>query len=236
MSVILHAANGVDENPLLLANARRVGPYLRSKFCRDGFAPIVGAEHDMNYILSVGVRHVSHLRCWPFYTLGTQRSRAGLTCDAPTALEEGGAEQSGQTGRFPLFILRTVAGRNEAIDPKKIRVGTANEAQHAAPLQASRFSLSPGGFQAGKRGPEFSGADDLSGRLRALEVVGAQASVAIQPVEKFFGGLGFSEAHRQECLCHWLSDLVFVAQPFLAVLPQAATQHGRKLASYKLTF
>src|SRR6266567_4824907 len=91
MSVILHAANGVDENPLLLANARRVGPYLRSKFCRDGFAPILGAEHDMNYILSVGVRHVSHLRCLPFYTLGTQRSRAGLTCDAPTALEEGGA-------------------------------------------------------------------------------------------------------------------------------------------------
>src|SRR5258708_2872644 len=90
MSVILHAANGVDENPLLLANARRVGPYLRSKFCRDGFAPILGAEHDMNYILSVGVRHVSHLRCLPFYTLGTQRSRAGLTCDAPTALEEGG--------------------------------------------------------------------------------------------------------------------------------------------------
>jgi len=179
---------------------------------------------------------VSHLRCWPFYTLGTQRSRAGLTCDAPTALEEGGAERSGQTGRFPLFILRTVAGRNEAIDPKKIRVGTANEAQHAAPLQASRFSLSPGGFQAGKRGPEFSGGEIIEGAEAAAEVVGAQASVAIQPVEKFFGGLGFSEAHRQECLCHWLSDLVFVAQPFLAVLPQAATQHGRKLASYKLTF
>src|SRR6266487_1972624 len=89
MSVILHAANGVDENPLLLVNARRVGPYLRSKFCRDGFAPILGAEHDRNYILSVGVRHVSHLRCLPFYTLGTQRLRAGLTCDAPTALEEG---------------------------------------------------------------------------------------------------------------------------------------------------
>src|SRR5216683_636898 len=100
MSVILHAANGVDENPLPFANARRVGPYLRSKFCRDGFAPILGAEHDMNYILSVGVRHVSHLRCLPFYTLGTQRSRAGLTCDAPTALEEGGAcRRRGRRGR-----------------------------------------------------------------------------------------------------------------------------------------
>src|SRR5260370_5578507 len=205
MSVILYAANGVDENPLLLANARRVGPYLRSKFCRDGFAPILGAEHDMNYILSVGVRHVSHLRCWPFYTLGTQRSRAGLTCDAPTALEEGGAEQSGQTGRFPLFILRTVAGRNEAIDPKKIRGGTANEAQHCAPLQASRFSLSPGGFQAGKRGPEFSGGEIIEGAEAAAEVVGAQASVAIQPVEKFFGGLGVSRAPTPESPLHPLS-------------------------------
>src|SRR6266571_2792302 len=100
MSVILHAANGVDENPLLLANARRVGLYLWSKFCRDGFAPILGAEHDMNYILSVGVGHVSHLRCLPFYTLGTQRSRAGLTCDAPTALEEGGVcRRRGRRGR-----------------------------------------------------------------------------------------------------------------------------------------
>src|SRR5260370_29885772 len=200
MSVILYAANGVDENPLLLANARRVGPYLRSKFCRDGFAPILGAEHDMNYILRVGVSDGSHLGCWPFYTLGPQRSRAGLTCDAPTALEEGGAEQSGQTGRFPLFILRTVAGRNEAIDPKKIRVGTANEAQHAAPLQASRFSLSPGGFQAGKRGPAISGGEVFHGAEAAAEVVGAQAWVAIQPVEKFFGGLCLSKAHQTQYL------------------------------------
>src|SRR5439155_443338 len=36
--------------------------------------------------------------------------------------------------------------------------------------------------------------------------------------------------HRQQCLCHWLSDLVFVAQPFLAVLPEAMTQPGRKRA------
>jgi hypothetical protein len=30
--------------------------------------------------------HVSHLRCLPFYTLGTQRSRAGLASGALTAL------------------------------------------------------------------------------------------------------------------------------------------------------
>src|SRR6266478_3541457 len=35
------------------------------------------------------------------------------------------------------------------------------------------------------------------------------------------------DKHRQDCLCHWLSDLVFVAQPFLAVLPQATTSTGK---------
>src|SRR5216683_4575530 len=68
MSVILHTADGMDENPVLLANARGVGPYLRLKIRGNGFAPILGAEHDMNYVLSVGVGHVSHLRRLPFYT------------------------------------------------------------------------------------------------------------------------------------------------------------------------
>src|SRR5260370_17879646 len=86
MGVFLHTANGMDENPLPFANARRVGPYLRSKVCGNGFASILGAEHNMDHVLGVGVRHVSRLRRWPFYTFGTQRSRAGLTCDAPTAL------------------------------------------------------------------------------------------------------------------------------------------------------
>jgi hypothetical protein len=79
----------MDENPYLLANARRVGPYLRLKFRGDGSAPILGAEHDTNHVLSVGVGHVSHRQCLPFYTLGTQCSRAGLTSGAPTALGEG---------------------------------------------------------------------------------------------------------------------------------------------------
>src|SRR5438093_11826176 len=60
------------------------------------------------------------------------------------------SEQSGQTGSFPLFILRRVAGRNEAIDPKKSGLALQTRAQHAAPLQVFRFSLSCGGCQAGK--------------------------------------------------------------------------------------
>src|SRR6266704_5702902 len=94
---------------------------------------------------------------------------------------------------------------------------------------------------------------------RATQVDGAQAAVAVQSAQRLFGGLDLSEAHRQECLCHqhlrieahkqdssrriramegsclchWLSDLVLVAQPFLAVLPHATTQPGRKLAICK---
>ncbi len=80
-----------------------------------------------------------------------------------------------------------MAGRNEAIDPKKIRVGTANEAQHAASLQASRFSLSSGGFQAGKWRDEFSGGEIIQGAEAAAEVVGAQAALAVERAYKLDG-------------------------------------------------
>src|SRR6266852_6114137 len=69
MSVVLHTANRMDENPELLANARRVRPYLWLKVCGNGFPPVLGAEHHVHYVLSVGVGHASHLRCSPFYTL-----------------------------------------------------------------------------------------------------------------------------------------------------------------------
>ena len=47
----------------------------------------------------------------------------------------------GTDGTFPLFILRPVAGRNEAVDPQKIRVGTANKgAACCAPTSLSLFS------------------------------------------------------------------------------------------------
>ncbi len=78
-----------------------------------------------------------------------------------------------------------MAGRNEAIDPKKILVGTANKAQHAAPLQVSRFSLSSGGFQAGKRGPEFSGGQIIQSAEAAAEFGVAQAAVAVERAYKF---------------------------------------------------
>src|SRR5260370_8792927 len=71
MGVFLHTANGMDENPLPFANARRVGPYLRLKVCGNGFASILGAEHNMDHVLGVGVRHLSRLRRWPSYTLHT---------------------------------------------------------------------------------------------------------------------------------------------------------------------
>ncbi len=53
-----------------------------------------------------------------------------------------------------------------------------------------------------------------------IEAHGQDSSHRIREME------GSCLCHWQECLCHWLPDLVFVAQPFLAVLPQATTQHG----------
>ncbi len=107
----------------------------------------------------------------------------------------------------------------------------------------SRVSLS------GKWRDELAGGEVIEGAEAAAEFGVAQAAVAVQSAQRLFGGLDLSEAHRQECLCHqhlrieahrqdssrriramegsclchWLSDLVFVAQPFLAVLPHATT-------------
>ncbi len=57
---------------------------------------LLGAEYYMDHVLRVCVGHVSHLRRLPFYTLGTQRSHAGLTSGAPTAL----GERHGRVGQL----------------------------------------------------------------------------------------------------------------------------------------
>ncbi len=63
MNVIFHPSHGMNQNAELLANTFGVGPHARLKFPGEGIAPILGAEHNMNHILSVGVGQVSHLRC-----------------------------------------------------------------------------------------------------------------------------------------------------------------------------
>jgi hypothetical protein len=62
MNVVLYAANGMNENPLVFANACRIGPQSRLEFRGNGLAPVLGAEDDMDHVLGVGVRHVSRLR------------------------------------------------------------------------------------------------------------------------------------------------------------------------------
>src|SRR5712692_5661223 len=62
MNVVLHAANGMDENAEVFADACRIGPHFRLEFRRNGFAPVFGAEDHMNCVLGVCVGHVSHLR------------------------------------------------------------------------------------------------------------------------------------------------------------------------------
>jgi len=93
MNVIFRTPDGMDENPLPFADTRRVAPDFRLKFCGNGFAPFLGAEYNMNYVLGVGVGRVSHLRCLPFYTPAAQRFCVGLTSAAPTALENITAEK-----------------------------------------------------------------------------------------------------------------------------------------------
>ena len=80
-----------------------------------------------------------------------------------------------------------MAGRNEAIGPKKSGLALQTRAQHAAPLQVSRFSLSSGGFQAGKWRDEFSGGEIIQGAEAAAEVVGAQAALAVERAYKLDG-------------------------------------------------
>jgi len=67
-------------------------------------------------------------------------------------------------------------------------VALQTRAQHAAPLQVSRFSLSSGGFQAGKRGPEVSGGQIIQGAEAAAQLGVAQAAVAVERAYKLDGG------------------------------------------------
>jgi hypothetical protein len=62
MNVILISANSVNEDSKLVANTDRVRPHSRLEISCDDFAPILGAKHDMNYILRMRVEHVPHLR------------------------------------------------------------------------------------------------------------------------------------------------------------------------------
>ena len=64
MNVIFHSAHGMNKNSVFFANTCCVGPDARLKFLGDGFAAVFGAEDNMNYVLSVCVGHVPHLRCW----------------------------------------------------------------------------------------------------------------------------------------------------------------------------
>jgi hypothetical protein len=82
-----------------------------------------------------------------------------------------------------------VAGRNEAIDPKKIRVGTANKGVACcAPTSLSHFSQFRR-LPSREAGAEFSGGQIIQGAEAAAELGVAQAVLAIERSEKLFGGV-----------------------------------------------
>lgn len=62
VDVVLHAANGVDEDFKVVANACGVRPKAGLKFGGDRLAAIFGAEDDMEQVLRVCVGHVPCLR------------------------------------------------------------------------------------------------------------------------------------------------------------------------------
>src|SRR5579862_3111290 len=62
MHVIIRAANGLNVDFMVLADARHVRPQLRLKFFRDEFAVVLRAEDYVHDVLRVRMRHVSRLR------------------------------------------------------------------------------------------------------------------------------------------------------------------------------
>ena len=62
MNVILDSTHGMNKDSESIANTGQVRPHSWLKFFGDGFAAVLGAEHDVNHVLRVGVGQVSHLR------------------------------------------------------------------------------------------------------------------------------------------------------------------------------
>src|SRR6266571_5376865 len=88
MKVIFHPTYRMNIDVQLSTNARNVSPQFGPEFVVYGFVSGFGTEHDVDYVLRVGMGHVPHLRCSALYIPRTQRLRAGLTYAAPPALEE----------------------------------------------------------------------------------------------------------------------------------------------------
>src|SRR6266851_120613 len=98
MKVIFHPTYGMNIDIQLSTNARNVSPQFGPKFVVYGFVSGFGTEHDVDYVLCVGMGHVPHLRCSALYIPRTQRLRAGLKYVAPTALERGRAGTARRKG------------------------------------------------------------------------------------------------------------------------------------------
>lgn len=86
MNVVVYSTDGMQENPMVFADARDVGPHSGLKLFRNCFATMLGAEDDVNNVLGVCVGHVPHLRRWASYISRSQPFRAGLSSAAPPAL------------------------------------------------------------------------------------------------------------------------------------------------------
>ena len=64
MDVVGGAADGVGQDAVIFADAGDVGPEVRLKILRNGFAAVFGGENDVEGILCVGVRHGAVYIMW----------------------------------------------------------------------------------------------------------------------------------------------------------------------------
>src|SRR5215468_2097281 len=60
MNVIIHSANGECQHVVVLADACNVRPQTTLQLSWNRLLPVFGAKDEVNVILSVAVRHVSH--------------------------------------------------------------------------------------------------------------------------------------------------------------------------------
>ena len=62
MDMVFHAANFVNENALVLADANDVAPQAGLMIFGNALAAVFGAKYNVNVVLNQGVSHVSRLQ------------------------------------------------------------------------------------------------------------------------------------------------------------------------------
>ena len=77
MDVVVRAADGEDENPVVLADPRDVTPHRRLEFARDDFAAVLRAENDVNHVCAYAWDMCRTYGAWSLIYQGPSASAVG---------------------------------------------------------------------------------------------------------------------------------------------------------------